>query len=134
MAPSKTRKVKGAINTEVLDEDDELSDESQKIVTAIVAKMETLKTELFEALAERDKRIEALEREVDTLKTAVCKLEDKIEDAEAYERRDTVVVSGDAVPVAHVGENCANIVSQLVKENLKLEMTPTAISVAHRLG
>lgn len=61
-------------------------------------------------------------------------MEEKIDDADAYERRDTVIVSGKAVPTVTDGESCLQIVSDLLKNELKLIVPATDISTAHRLG
>ena len=62
------------------------------------------------------------------------KLEEKSEDIEAYEGRDTVVLSGQVLPTATSDENCIQIATQLVKDQLKMNLSPHEISVAHRIG
>ena len=48
---------------------------------------------------------------MDTLKVQLSKLEEKADHSDAYERRDTVIVSGDGVPEVTGGEICSNIVA-----------------------
>ena len=64
----------------------------------------------------------------------VSTLEKHIDDQDAYERRDTVILTGECVPAAVEGEICSNVISDIVKEKLKLILPQTEISVAHRLG
>ena len=61
-------------------------------------------------------------------------MEEKIDDADAYERSDTIILSGNDVPSATQGEIVSDIVCDLVRKRLKLEMDVTDISAAHRLG
>ena len=68
------------------------------------------------------------------LQTRVMELEEQIDAAEAYERRDTVVLSGPTVPPAQVGENCINIVQELLKTQIRLNINANDISTAHRMG
>ena len=61
-------------------------------------------------------------------------MEEKIDDADAYERRDTIILSGNDVPSATPGEIVSDIVCGVVRDRLKLGMDVTDISAAHRLG
>ena len=56
--------------------------------------------------------------EVDKLKSSLCKLEEKVDDADAYERRDTLVFFGDGIPASEVGENCSQVLCQVIKDKL----------------
>ena len=72
--------------------------------------------------------------EILVLRKRVVELEDKIEDNELYERRDTVIVSGDGIPAVSDNEDSSKIVTQLIKDKINLIVNPADISVAHRLG
>ena len=100
------------------------------VLQEITASKEELKTQI----AEKDEKIAHLETEVCTLKKTVQKLEDKIEDNDAYERRDTIMISGNAVPNFTDGENTTDIVCQVVRSKLSYNLTPGDISVSHRFG
>lgn len=113
---------------------DDLSEDGKKIVMALREEFERVKEDLLKELREKTTEIKTLSDEVTRLRTKVDKLEEKIDDAEAYERRDTLVFSGEAVPQVTLDENCTSIVCQLVKDKLKVQMSPTDISTAHRLG
>ena len=69
-----------------------------------------------------------------SLKNHVLKLESMIDESDAYERRDCLVLSGPAIPVVTPHENCSLIVQQLAKQNLNLVISSTDVSTAHRLG
>ena len=68
------------------------------------------------------------------LRHKVSKLEERVDDAKAFERRDTLVFFGEAMPQVSADENCTTVVRNLVKEKLKVQLLPTDISTAHRLG
>ena len=63
----------------------------------------------------------------------VANLESKIEDQEAYSRRDCCVFSGN-LPEESTSENCVEIVKKLAREAFNTEILDSDISTAHRLG
>lgn len=106
-----------------------------KILKIVFSKQ--LKSEILslkEALVEKDKQIAGLKSELSTLKDKVCDLEDHIDRVEQYERRDTIIVSGPALPLDNQLENPKSVVVSVIKENLKLNIKEDDINVAHRLG
>lgn len=113
---------------------DKLSADGKLIVAAITAQLDIFKEDFLKKLAIKDKQIDSLKLEINTLHVKVANLEERIDDADAYERRDAIVISGNAVPQFQIGENCNDIVCNLVKNALKLKMNPSDISTSHRLG
>ena len=93
-----------------------------------------MKEDFQTKIEERDAKISELSTEVKTLKDRVVKMEQLTDDADAYERRDTLILSGDKVPAFSVGENSSHLVQNLVKEELKINLPADGISTAHRLG
>ena len=87
-----------------------------------------------EKLEEAFSTIRKLEEENKDLRNIVNRLEEKIDDGDAYERRDCVVFNGDALPVAENGENTVLVASELIKNTLKINIKPEEISTAHRMG
>ena len=85
-------------------------------------------------LAEKDKKIDKLQGEVAAMRTQIEKLENHIDDNEAYERRDAVIISGENIPAAQDGEKCEEVVCSLISQHLKIKISPSDISTAHRLG
>lgn len=93
-----------------------------------------MRTEFLEINKTKDCKINDLQGEVNILKKRIIKLEDNIDEQEAYERRDTLIFSGDKLPTVAPHENCQNIVSKLLEENLNVKISASDISVSHRLG
>ena len=89
-------------------------------------------TDLRELLAPKLKEIDDLKMHFTCLEDKVRKLENTIDEADAYERRDTVIIAGTGLPVSSQGENCGAIVQQLVKDHLSLEIQISDINTAHR--
>ena len=114
--------------------EDEMSEDWKKIVEAITVQMDALRAEFREFLQEKDKEITALKEEVTKLKTTVSKLEEKLDDADAYERRDTLIFSGPGIPAAQIGENSPQIICDLIKNKLNLSINRSDLSTAHRVG
>lgn len=150
MPPKKSKK-QSEPNEESIADFGELSEDGKIIVGLIYKKMESLRSELLQSLEEKDLQITSLQDEVSslkntvsalekhaediqTLKHTVSKLEERIDDADAYERRDTLLFSGNDIPEVTLGENCGQLISSVVREKLKLSVTPSVISIAHRVG
>ena len=85
-------------------------------------------------IAGKDAEIEQLKQDVCSLRRDVQNLTERLDDSDAYERRDTFVMSGDSLPVVSDGENTSGIVCNSIKNNLKIVVKESDISVAHRLG
>ena len=82
----------------------------------------------------KENLVSVLSSEVTSLKKKVAILEEKIDDQEAYERRDTIVLSGKSLPPVGPDENTITTACKLFQEKLRIVVDPTEISVAHRLG
>ena len=93
-----------------------------------------MKEEFLATLAQKDIKIENLEGEIGVMKGRIERLENQLDDNEAYERRDTVIISGPKIPPAHNDEKCDEIVCKLVSDELRCKISPSDVSTAHRLG
>ena len=63
-----------------------------------------------------------------SLQVKTSKLHENIDENEAYERRDCLVVSGAALPSFSTGEICSNLVTNMVTHY------QAYINVSHQLG
>ena len=106
----------------------------QALPTIMATHTENLIARFQSDLQEKNQKIAKLEGDVSCLQKQVSKLEEKIDDQDAFERRDIVIISGSAVPALQPNENMQQVVCQLLKDTLKLNVAPTEISLAHRLG
>ena len=93
-----------------------------------------MRTEQLEVIAGKDAEIEQLKQDVCTLRRDVQNLTERLDDSDAYERRDTFVLSGDSLPVVSDGENTIEVVCNSIKNNLKIVVKESDISVANKLG
>ena len=93
-----------------------------------------MKNEFTTQIALRDDKISNLESEVKLLNDKIKKIENNADDADAYERRDTVIFSGPALPDGTTTENCSDIVRNLTKTELKINLSCGDISTVHRMG
>ena len=104
---------------------------------ALTDKHDELKSEiaaLRTVIAERDESINVLKSEVGFMKAKVSKLENLIDDEDAYIRRESLILSGSAVPSYQNDEISSNVARQVIKDKLKIVVQPNEISVCHRLG
>ena len=111
------------------------SPETQQIISAMKDEFEKMRedmNEMKELLATKTGVIESLTSEVDILKNRVASLEENLDSADAYERRDTVIISG-SIPPNVQGEITSNVAIGLISEKLGLRIQTTDISTAHRL-
>ena len=69
-----------------------------------------MKKEFLAAVAEKEEKVSALKLQNDLLKKRVDALEERIEENEAYERRDSLIISGSTIPPANNDEDCSSIV------------------------
>ena len=112
----------------------DLSNDQRKIISFFDRKLAMITSDFETKLAIKETKIDQLSTELVELRRKVLALDDKQEDADAYERKDTVIISGSEVPAAADGEDAAQIVSSLVKNKVGYFLRPAEISVAHRLG
>ena len=85
-------------------------------------------------------KIEGLEKNLEEadacknlLKNKITSLENKIDDMDAYERRDCVVLSG-AVPTLTPNENIKEVTVEIIKTKYRnLNICPEDISICHRM-
>lgn len=104
----------------------DLSEESQKVVNCLVKYFD-------DCLKPKLREIETLKASVVDLQTRVNKLEEEIDNNSAYERRDTLILSGN-IPSASPDEHCKSIVVDLLKNKAFLNIQLEDLSVAHRIG
>ena len=95
---------------------------------------DTFKHEFKSMIKEKDTKIDALTLKVSVLEKTVERLEERLDDNDTYERRDTLILSGRKVPVVQPNENPTNILCTLLKDNLNYSVNSNEISVCHRLG
>ena len=88
-------------------------------------------SKIFQA---QDAKISQMGNEINILKLQIGKLEEKIDENNNFERRDALVFSGSAIPNAQNVEVCSELVAGLLKNILKLNISPGDISTSHRLN
>ena len=93
----------------------------------------SLESRLLNITKEQDVKINKLQDENKTLKQRILKLEEKSDADDAYERKDSVIISGSKVGAYHQNEDTAKHVIQLLKNHLNVVLQPTEISILHRL-
>ena len=118
-----------------------LSKDSTQIITImreefnkIRAEISEMKNEFMQLCTEKNEEISSLKVEVSTLKTKISKLEQVVDDADAYERRDTVIVSGPGLPEFSRGENSCEVVREIIRENFHINVNSSDINTSHRIG
>lgn len=115
-----------------------LSDESQTLVRIIslivTSKLKSEMDILKNQLSVKDKKIEELYEEITELKVKIGDIEGSMDNLDQYERRDTIIFTGPALPDESSQENAASLIVNTVKEQIKINLRDEDISVAHRLG
>ena len=109
------------------------SGDMQKI-DRLELELKRFREDVVEMLAEKDAEIKLLKEEIVFLRKGVSAVEERCDEAEAYERRDTIIVSGPEMPIARDGENSAQVVCDVIKNKIGVVVRSSDISVAHRHG
>ena len=99
----------------------------------IKTQLEYFRKDFIDLIGIKTEEILNLQSEVALLKKKISTLEDNIDGSDAYERRDTIIISGD-IPPENRGENYVELIRKTLKDKLKLELSSTDISTVHRLG
>lgn len=106
-----------------------------KVITEIISSQLSEKiVNMQKELKEKDTKINQLENHLASLSGRVDNLELQLDNVDQYERRDTVILTGASLPPETTQENTTNIVTQTIKDHLKINIKETDISVSHRLG
>ena len=106
--------------------------ESQ-IISSIQSKVDSSTAQIIEENRMKDAKIATLEKTCADLSAKVCSLEEKFDATEAYERRDTVILSG-AIPPVSPTEDIRQVTVKLIKDKYRnFDIEPRDISVCHRL-
>ena len=111
-----------------------LTAELAKVKEDFESKLEEMKTEFMLLLNGKNEKIAELENENKSLRESVTKLENLVDDADAYERRDTLILSGPAIPIHQQGELAPQVVKSLVASEFRINVNEADISTAHRIG
>ena len=111
-----------------------LSADGQAIVALMKDEFSKMESKFMDILSQKNEMISGLQTKVTELEHEVNNLKTLVDDADAYERRDTVILSGAELPSAQLGENCTGVLISTVKDKLNIIIDRSDISVAHRLG
>ena len=111
-----------------------LEGDSKLIVQVLLAKMEQMDLNFSKAMELKDAKILSLESNIDSLQSKLSKLDGQLDDCEQYERRDTLIIAGEAVPDSARDENQVHIIAELLKAKLNFTLSPNDVSTVHRLG
>ena len=88
--------------------------------------------EFLKILAENDLKIATFELVFCSIAQYFFKTRKKIDENGAYERRDTLVLSCSCIPFPNNVESYPQLVCDLTKIHLQVNISPTDISVIHR--
>ena len=117
---------------------DALSNDGKILLTHIQNSFDSFKDEIRKEFSEL---LESKSEEVDILKTQVVSLQkdlktlrNDIDAQDQYVRKDSIIFSGPAVKNMEEDENCYEIVMDLVKNKLGVEIDERDINILHRLG
>ena len=106
----------------------------QNMQTQFNKAIEDMKESFMDVLRQKDEKIAELSGEIVLLKRQVERIEGRIDDNDQYERRDTLIISGESLPQCSSDDDCVEMVRQIAKDKLNYIVAASDISVAHRLG
>ena len=137
------------LRTRLTADSKKLSADGKAIVEALSIELESFRAEFSVLLESKTKRmldefnavvatkdveIKKLKEEASSLKGNLTMLETKLDEAEAYSRRDCLVLSGPGIPNKSIEENSVQVVLNILDTKLGVKLAPTDLSTAHRIG
>ena len=138
MSQSSTRNLGKELN--------KLTPEGKTLLSYLKVELSTLKQEITEQLSNeflkmKEDLVKKQAGETKVLKEKVAVLEQELsaslkreDDANQYSRKDSVIISGPALPQFTEEENTSEVVQKLLRDHLNITVTDTDISTTHRLG
>ena len=93
-----------------------------------------IKSDIVSQIQQKNEKITTLENEISALKQTVEKLQDKIDDNDAFERKSSVIMSGRMIPAFKENENLNDTICGLIRRELSVNLKPEEISAVHRMG
>ena len=90
--------------------------------------------ELKEILKNKEDQFHSLETRVETLEKELVNSHKKHDATDQYSRKDSLILSGPALPPFQTDENTVELVQKLIVDHLNIEVNPSDISITHRLG
>lgn len=93
-----------------------------------------LKKYFTDLVAKKDEKISELEEKIVSFQKSERKFEQALDDANQYERKDSVILSGPSLPDFSPNEDTHAVVRNLLETNLKLKISNQDICITHRLG
>ena len=121
--------------TRILNAIDEIKSDFQSEFQSMKAEIRDLR-EILEArddqITFQSNEIKQLKEDASILRATVQKLEYKIDSTEQYERKDCIIISGN-IPSFQTGEITRDVVIQVIRSKLSINILPMDINVAHRL-
>ena len=112
-----------------IDSPDGLSEEGKLIFSLLLDRLDAIVAEL----RARDDRLNLVETENANLKTRIVQLEERLDDAESYNRSTNLVLSGNALTTLS-GESTVHAVSEMCRSKLQYELPSNCIHSAFRMG
>ena len=106
----------------------DLSNSERRIVDAKTYRMDNLLLKM----KEKDKVIDKSNNDVFILKATVSRLEDNIDQNDAFNKRETLVFSGKSLPTCSNSENMTQVLRKVLKDKLKFPLPKSLTS--HRVG
>jgi len=103
-----------------------LSEDGKKIVRCLTSYFDSV-------LKSKLDQIDSMRNHIQSLESRIHKLEDAADEASAYERRDTLIMSGN-IPPCRRDDDCKSIIIDLLKSKTNLVIRGEDVSVAHRIG
>jgi len=111
-----------------------LTEEGRMIVALLSEKFDNSVREFVEENKRKDEEISKLKQEVSNLQRDLGELRGKVDEVEANNRRDTIILSGDGIDVVSQNENTGIRACEIIKTKLNYVVPAEEVISAHRMG
>ena len=121
-------------NTSLKKELDELESSSNEHVNQLTTDNSELKSKLEELTIKNDQDNGNMKGKILTMASKVSKLEDDLDTSAANELSDALLLSGATIPLETPTENSKQIVIDLLRDHVKINLQDQDILSANRVG
>ena len=127
----RTRSSKTLFN---MNETENLAADGQILLNAMRQEFISMKTEMTQIVNAKNELINSLQSQLVELQSELKRVKNDMDEADSYERRDCVILSGNLLPPVSPDEDCSKVFVDTLKKELKMNINVGDLNTVHRLG
>ena len=115
---------------------EERAKKQDEIISALESSLEFSQKSYDERMDQLQNKVITLEKKIsdNNSENKIQELRNYVDENDAYERRDSLIISGKCIKPWTKGEDCKVIVHELLRDKIGYNLSKDHISIAHRSG